>query len=264
MQLNKENDTAKWLEKNMPFLLEDSVYSETKSDHVVFVPIENPKEGLYKKDVKGVKHLELIKLVQTNWVNEGTNKELCVYPNVNHNTSNTVIIDNKEEVVNYIWDNRLAFTAVSFISDYGDKDFSQAPFTSVSTLDEIVENYGRGAIFASGLIVDGLHYFNNNLWVACDSVKDKSIPITGTREQVMLKKYWLKRVKKFALNFFNGDVQKTIYCLKDIHLLHKWEVINRQFKPVDFEKILNRPTYKDISEFAAVACSGGACEVTRI
>ena len=39
------------------------------------------------------------------------------------------------------------------------------------TLDEIFDTYGKGALFASGLIVDGLHYFNNNLWAACDAVK---------------------------------------------------------------------------------------------
>lgn len=264
MQLNKESDTAKWLDLNMPFLLENSVWSNTNSDYVVYVPIQNPKDGLYKKDMKGIKHLELIKLVQKHWVNAGTNKHLCAYPNINHNTSNTVIIDDIQSVINYIWDNKSDFTAVSFISDYGDKDFNQAPFTSVYSLEEIVSNYGKGALFASGLIVDGLHYFNNNLWEACDLIKDPTLPIIGTREQVMLKKYWLSRAKKFATNFFNGDLNKTIYCLKDIHLAHKWEVINRQFKPVDFGKILAKPEFKEVANTAAQACSGGACEITRI
>ena len=264
MQLNKENDTAKWLNENMPFLLEESVWSNTNSDYVVYVPIENPSEGLFKKDMKGVRHLELIKLVQENWVNEGTNKELCAYPNINHNTSNTVIIDNKEEIVEYIWNNKNSFTAVSFISDYGDKDFNQAPFTSVLSLEELIEKYGKASIFASGLVVDGLHYFNNDLWTACDSVNNRDIPLNGTREQVMLRKYWISRAKKFAKNFFNGDLQKTIYCLKDIYLFHKWEIINRSFEPVDFGKILNKPSFTDVSSTSAVACSGGSCEITRI
>lgn len=264
MQLNKENDAAKWLEENMSFLLEESIWSSTGSDFVVYVPIENPHNGLFKKDIKGVKHLELIKLVQKYWVNAGTNKELCLYPNVNHNTSNTVIIDNKQEVVEYIWDNKEDFTAVSFISDYGDKDFNQAPFTSVSSLEEIISNYGKGALFVSGLIVDGLHYFNNDLWSACDMIINPDIKLTGTKEQIMLRKYWLSRVKKFAHNFFNGDMQKAIYCLKDVHLLHKWEVINREFKSVDFGKILNKPKYKEVTNYAAVACSGNSCEITSI
>lgn len=266
MQLNKESDTAKWLEENMNFLLEESVWSAGTTDFVVFVPIINPKQGLYKKDMKGIKHLELIKLVQENWVMPGTNKELGISPNINHNTSCTVIIDDKKEIANYIWDNKESFTAVSFLSDYGDKDFNQAPFTSVLSLEEILQEYGKGSLLASGLIVDGLHYFNNNLWEACDFILDgdKKLKLTGTRVEVLLKTDWLKRAKKFSKNYFKGDLKKLVYCLKDIHLFHKWETINRQFKEVDFSKILEKPTYKNISEFSAMSCSGGSCEIVRI
>lgn len=264
MQLNKESNTAKWLEINMPFLLEDSVYSTTESDYVVFVPVENPKNGLYKKDMKGIKHLEYIKLVQENWVNPGTNEDQCVYKGLNHNTSCTIILDDKDEVIKYIWEHRDKFTAVSFISDYADKEFNQAPFTSVLTLEEIVEKYGKGSIMASGLIVDGLHYFDENLWRACDSVLDPLIPITGNREQVMLKKYWVSRAKKFVKNYFKGDTKKMIHCLKDIHLFHKWETIGRQFKDVNFSEILEEPQFKDIGDYGAQSCSGAnGCEITR-
>lgn len=268
MQLNKESNTAKWLVDNMDFLLEDSVWSQTKSDYVVFVPVENPKKGLFKKDMKGIKHLELIKLVQQNWVNAGTNPEKCVYNPINHNTSCTVIIDDKDAIVNYIWDNKDEFTAVSFMSDYGDKDFNQAPFTSVLNLEELVTEYGKGAVLASGLVVDGLHYFDNNLWLACDTLinmgTEYALPITGTREQVLLKKYWLDRAKKFAKNYFKNDMRKMVYCLKDVHLFHKWETVTRQFKEVNFGEILDKPQYKDISDYGAVACSGGSCEIVRI
>jgi ribonucleoside-diphosphate reductase alpha chain len=268
MQLNKESNTAKWLQDNMSFLLEESVWSSTKSDYVVFVPVENPKQGLFKKDMKGIKHLELIKLVQQNWVNEGTNPELCTYSPVNHNTSCTVIIDDKDTIVEYIWNERDYFTAVSFMSDYGDKDFNQAPFTSVLNLNEIVEEYGKGSILASGLVIDGLHYFENNLWMACDTListqTDSPLPVTGTREQVLLKNYWLTRAKKFAKNYFKGDLKKMVYCLKDVHLFHKWETVTRQFKEVNFGEILDKPQYKDISDYASMACSGGSCEITSI
>ena len=264
MQLNKESNTAKWLEENMAFLLEESVWSSTKSDYVVFVPVENPKVGLFKKDMKGIKHLELIKLVQKHWVNAGTNPELCAYMPVNHNTSCTVIIDDKDAIVDYIWEQRDLFTAVSFMSDYGDKDFNQAPFTSVLNLDELVEIYGKGSVLASGLIIDGLHYFNQNLWLATDTLLDDSIQITGTREQVLLKKYWISRAKKFAKNYFKGDLKKMVYCLKDVHLFYKWETITRQFKEVNFGEILDKPQYKSISDYAAQACSGAQCDVTSI
>lgn len=264
MQLNKFSDTAAWLNQHMPFLLEDSVWSANKTDYVVFVPITNPKEGLFKKDMKGVKHLELIRMVQQNWIVPGTVRELGICPETVHNCSCTVIIDDQKQIIDYIWDNRQDFTAISFISDYGDKDFNQAPFTSVLTAEEIFAEYGKGALFASGLIVDGLHYFDNNLWQACDCMLNKDIPITGTREQVMLKKYWLKRAQQFAKNYFKNDLRRTVYCLKEVHLCHKWETISRQIREVDFGDILKKPEFKNVSEYGAMSCSGGACEITRI
>lgn len=265
MQLNKESDTAKYLAENMPFLLEESVWSATNSDYIVFVPIINPKNGLYKKDMKGIKHLELIKLVQENWVNAGTNIPACLKPWLRNSVSCTVIIDNQEDITKYIYENEDFFKAVSFLSDYGDKDFNQAPFTSVLTMDEIVEEYGDGALLASGLIVDGLHAFDQNLWEACDLILDteKKIKLTGTRQEVWLKGDWLKRAKKFAKNYFKGDLKKTVYCLKDVHLFHKWKTVNRQFKEVDFNKILKEPAFKDVTDYAAVACAGGQCEIVR-
>jgi ribonucleoside-diphosphate reductase alpha chain len=203
-------------------------------------------------------------MVQQNWIVPGTVRELGICSETVHNCSCTVIIDNQQDIINYIWDNRTDFTAISFISDYGDKDFNQAPFTSVLTAEEIFAEYGKAALFASGLIVDGLHYFDNNLWQACDSMLNKDIPITGTREQVMLKKYWLKRAQQFAKNYFKNDLRRMVYCLKEVHLCHKWETISRQMREVDFGDILKKPEFKNVSEYGAMSCSGGACEITRI
>jgi hypothetical protein len=263
MQLNKETETAKWLLENMPYMLEEGVYSETYSDYAVFVPIENIKGTLYKNDLQGVKHLELIKLVQENWVQAGTVKENNIIPTLRHNVSNTVIIDNYDEITDYIYDNQNSFDAVSFLSIFGDKDWNQSPNTSVLSFAEINEKYGKGALFASGLIVDGLNYFNNNLWEACDYVLNRNKPIIGTREQVLLKKYWIDAAKRFSKNFFKKDLQKMVYCLKDVHLLHKWEEIHRKFKEIDFTIILTKPEYKDIDTMGAVSCNGkeGSCEL---
>jgi len=261
MQLNKETETAKWLENNMPFLIEEGVYSETKSDYAVFVPIENLKGTLYKNDLQGVKHLELIKLVQENWVKEGKTENKCIIPTLCHNVSNTVIIDDYEQISNYIFEQQDKFTAVSFLSLFGDKDWNQSPNTSVLNFGEITEKYGKGTMFASGLIVDGLHYFNNNLWEACECAINRNKPIVGTREQVLLKKHWVESTKRFAKNYFKKDLQKAVYCLKDIHLLHKWEEINRKFKVTDFTEILTLPQYIDIDTMGATACSGGSCEI---
>ena len=264
MQLNKETDTAKWLEKNMKFIIEEGVYSRTKSDYAVFVPIENPDGTIYKSEMQGVKHLDIIKMVKENWVDAGKTEELCIIPTSSHNVSNTVIIDNFDEIIDYIYDHQNTFTAVSFQSSFSDKDWNQSPNTSVFNFEEIYSKYGEGCIFASGLIVDGLHTFKDNLWQACDSVLKKEYELSGDRYTVFEKKEWIRRAKKFARNYFKGDMEKMTYCLKDVHLYHKWKTINREFKEVDFTKILTRPAFKDISDFAAASCAGGACEITSI
>ncbi len=261
MQLNKESETAHYLEEHYPEMLEESLWSNTQSDYVVYVPCENEKGVILKEDMHGVKHLKLIELVQRAWVAAGKNEALCYNPLTQHNVSNTVIIDNKEEVVDYIFEHQDHFTAVSFISRFGDKDYAQAPFTSVLNTKELVKKYGDAAIFMSGLIVDGLHYFSNDLWRAVKIVSDPKLPISGTRADVLLKKDWVRRVKQFSRNYFDHDLITTIYCMKDVHLWHKWVKIKRHFELVDFTTLLREPEYLDIDKTAAIACSGGSCEL---
>lgn len=261
MQLNKDSETAKWLEENKPEMIEDSVWSSTGTDYVVYSPCENEDTSIYKEDMQGIKHLKLIELVQNSWVKEGKTKELCYNPLTEHNVSNTVIIDDQKEIVDYIFNNQDNFTAVSFLSQYGDKDYEQAPFTSVLKMDELIKKYGEGVIFMSGLIVDGLHYFDQNLWKATTHILNKDLPLEGTRQQVLLQKDWIRRVKKFSNNYFKRDLNMTVYCMKDVHLLHKWNKISKGFKLVDFTEILTKPQYTDIDTMGAIACAGGQCEV---
>lgn len=258
MQLNKESETAKFLEANYPERIEESKWSSTNSDYVVYSPCESSNAALFKKDMTGVKHLELIKLVQENWIVPGKNEELCYNKDTCHSVSNTVILDDIDEVTNYLFENQNYFAAVSFIN--GDKDYVQAPYTSVLMPDELLEKYGRGVMFASGLIVDGLHYFDDDLWGATDIIL-QNLEVGGTREKSLLRKDWVRRVKKFAKNYFKNDLELAIYCLKDVHLYHKWEVIMRNFKPVDFQAILTKPNYLDIDTTSGAACAGGSCEI---
>lgn len=262
MQLNKDSDTAKYLLENCPEVLEESVWSSTNTDYVVYSPCENPDGTLYKEEMQGVKHLKLIELVQNSWVSEGKRQERCYNPTSMHNVSNTVIIDDKEEIVNYIFEHQDNFTAVSFLSMFGDKDYAQAPFTSVLDTKELIEKYGDGVMFMAGLIVDGLHYFNGDLWTATTHVLNSDLQIVGSREQSLLKKDWIRRVKQYSKNYFKGDLNKTIYCMKDVHLWHKWNTINRNFKLIDYPSILSKPNFIDVDTLGAIACSGGACEVT--
>jgi ribonucleoside-diphosphate reductase alpha chain len=261
MQLNKDSETAKWLEENKPEMLEESAWSASNTDYVVYVPCVNDEGTLYKNKMQGVKHLELIELAQQHWVRNGKREDRCFNSKTEHNISNTVLIDDKEEIVDYIFENQENFTAVSFLSLFGDKDYNQAPFTSVLTTQEIIDRYGTGAIFMAGLIVDGLHYFGEDLWDATMHVLDKDIEVSGSRSQVLLKKDWIRRAKKMAKNYFKGDVNEMVYCMKDVHLWHKWNSISKGFKLIDFTEILTKPEYANVDTLGAIACSGGQCEI---
>lgn len=261
MQLNKESETAKYLEIHHPEILEESRWSSTNSDYVVYCPCENDENVIVKAEMQGVKHLKLIELVQNSWVAAGKREDKCYNKLSQHNVSNTVIIDNLNEIVDYIYQKQDNFAAVSFISFFGDKDYVQAPFTSVLNTKELFETYGDGAMFMAGLIVDGLHYFNDDLWEAVSYITDQNKQLTGKRDQALLQKDWIRRVKKFAKNYFKGDLTKTVYCMKDVHLWHKWQVISRNFKLINFSEILTKPSYEDINKYGAISCSGGSCEI---
>jgi hypothetical protein len=170
VQVNKEDDIAKYFKEINPKMVEDSVWSSNNTDWVISFPIEPNENSIFKDELNGVNLLTYVKLTQQNWVEEGTNIELCTDPKLRHNVSNTIQVDDWDEVENYLFENREFFAGVSLLSMTGDKDYNQAPFTAIYTPKELVEKYGDAAMFASGLIVDGLNAFNNNLWVACDTV----------------------------------------------------------------------------------------------
>jgi ribonucleoside-diphosphate reductase alpha chain len=51
------------------------------------------------------------------------------------------------------------------------------------------------------------------------------------------------------------------YCLKDVHLFHKWSTINRELKGINLEELNLKPEYTEIDTMGSVACQGGACEL---
>lgn len=265
MQINKEEEISQFLNERYPDLIEDSVWSSTNADYALFVPVKSDKKTKFKSELLGVKQLEYVKLVQQHWVENGTNENLCTIPEVRHNVSNTITVDDWDEVQEYIWENKKWFSGISLLPHVGDKVFNQAPFTEVLQVDEIIEKYGHSAMFVSGLIVDGLHLFDNNLWRACDYLMDDTLPIDGTRQSVLLKKDWISKAKKFGKKHFK-DVQELTFCMKDVHLAHKWMKTNRSIGNLDVAPILEKikPEYVEVNKFAAVACSGGACEITSL
>lgn len=259
VQVNKEEDLGKLLRNVNPKMVENSLWSNNNSDWVISFPITTKEGSIYKKDLYGVKQLEFVKLTQQNWVEEGTNVELCVNKHARHNVSNTIVVDDWDEVENYIFENRQWFAGISLLPMTGDKDYAQAPFTEIIETEDIVKKYGKASLFASGLIVDGLHAFRH-LWTACNYVLYNT-EINQEEPDYLIKKDWVRRAKQFAERYFNSDLNKMCNCLKDVSLYHRWIEINREFKPIDFIDSDLKPTYTDVDKIGAIACSGDQCTI---
>lgn len=260
VQLNKESEVAQLIAETNPYMVEESVWSAGKTDYVIGFPIISPEGSLYRDELYGKNLLEKVKLVQQNWVEAGTNEDLCAHPKLRHNVSNTVSVQNHQwkEVEDYVYDNRDFYAGISFLGGSGDKDFNQAPMTEVLTENEIVNKYGKAALFAAGLIVDTRKGFND-LWEATTIAQ---LPDEHRGEISDLRAEWIRRFKKFADNYFIGDMKEAEYCLKDVFLLHKWTKIQQNINPIDFVSQLETKKFTDVDTIGSAACVGGACEIT--
>lgn len=260
VQMNRMDEVAQLLEKVNPKMVERSVWSANGTDVVVAFPIVTKDGSIYKKDLMGVKQLEYVKLAQQNWIEAGTNVELCRDSRLRHNVSNTITVDDWDEVEEYIYQNRQWFAGISLLSSYGDRAYVQAPFTEVFDANQILEMYGEGALFASGLVVEALHAFNQNLWIACDTAMGFGLTLSEDSEDV-LKRDWVRRAKKFADNYFDGDMTRMTFCLKDCYNLHKWNNIQKTVVDINFANELQEKVFVDADSLVAQGCSGSACEV---
>jgi hypothetical protein len=263
IQLNKNTKIAQLLKKYASNMIEESVWSANKTDYVASIPVVSKKDSIFKLNLYGIKLLEYVKLVQNNWVNEGTDIDLCVSKSVRHNVSNTVQVDNWEKTRDYIWDNKEYFAGISLLSMSGDKDYNQAPFSEVLTAKQISDKYGVPALFASGLIVDALKSFDNNLWLAIDTANGYGLDISEETDYNLLKRDWVRRFKKFAEFYYSNDLKMTEYCLKDVYLLHKWTKIQMTLNIEELLELLKtvESEEKDINTMGAQACFAGQCEI---
>lgn len=290
-QANVNEAPFQYFKAHNPDAVERSVWEPNGNTAVITFCIEASDEALTRREVNGLKQLEYVKLTQDNWVAAGNVIERAAQPWLHHNVSNTITIrQNQEEAAaRYIYDHRESFTGVSILGTSGDLDYPQAPFCEVRTESEILERYGRGAFFASGLIVDGLHAFGNNLWLACDtvmglgeaSVLANGVPyptdpnalpdaIREAYEHVhTLKKDWVRRAIQFAKNYFqypdigyksdrDAALKRMTYCLKEVNNLHLWERLSRNWRDVDYSLMVEEHDGTKGAQ-PEMACAGGAC-----
>jgi ribonucleotide reductase alpha subunit len=135
IQCNTEDNVYKYFKSVNPHAIEASVWSASKTDDVVTFPLTVSDKAIVKADLTALKHLEIIKNTQQNWVlgGNGNNKK-----DVTHNVSCTVLVkdDEWDSVIQYIYDNRYAFSAVSLLPNLGDKLYKQAPMEAITTPED--------------------------------------------------------------------------------------------------------------------------------
>ena len=186
----------------------------------------------------------------------GRNDSLCVKPFLQHNVSNTINVkpEEWEDVEKFIYKNRKYFCGVSLLPLSGDKDYPQAPFTTVYLPSEMVSHYGDGAMFVSGLIEVALNLWEDNLWAACDGLLG-----VGTRIKGNGKREWVERCKKFTKKYMDGDIKRLTYCMKDVYNWKEWVDMKREYTAVEYTDCIEE--HDNTTPEQEIACAGGACEI---
>lgn len=138
IQCNKGDPVYKFFKRTNPHACEPSVWSANKTDDVVSFPVEVGDSAMVKADLPAISHLEIIKSTQCNWVIPGT---LDPTSKLVHNVSCTVIVGGGEweSVIQYLYENRQYFAAVSLLSKTGDKQYQQAPMEEIVTPEDGVK-----------------------------------------------------------------------------------------------------------------------------
>ncbi len=272
VQANKLENVYAYFREQNPRACEQSVWSANNTDDVISFCVEVPDGSKTKNQVCASSLLEIVKSTQQNWVITGTNLHLCTQPWLVHNVSNTINVQDDEwdYVEDFIYENRKYFCGISLLPATGDKDYPQAPFTTVYLPSEMLSHYGEGVMFVSGLIEGALNSWDNNLWSACSDALRYLAAIKLTpeitidlqsREEIKLSQKqveWIVRCDKYAFKYFEGDLKKLTYCMKDVYNYKLWTELQREYQHVDYTNLVESEDNTELEQ--ALACAGGKCE----
>jgi ribonucleoside-triphosphate reductase len=276
VQANEMEYPLQYFKAHNPRAVEKSVWSNTGTDEVITFLCEVPDGAKTKNQLSAIQLLEHVRVTQQNWVEYGTRSDQT-NKTLRHNVSNTITVlpEEWDGVEEFIYNNRQWFAGISLLPASGDLDYPQAPFTTVLTPAEIFKEYGEGSIFASGLIVDGLHAFNNNLWAACDCAMGVGEKLELTPEQSKLtngklkevvdtlakKEDWVRRFKQFSERYCDKNEKRCSHLLKHVHNYKLWVDLKREYTDVDWSLAEEEEYSIDVTKMAGAACAGGKCDI---
>ena len=136
IRLNKQEDLCKYLEENLPELMEQDKFN---SNQMIFsIPQRSPEgDGVITRNESAIEMLNRVKYFSERWVKPGHNSGLN-----SHNVSATVNIREHEwDVVReWMWENRYVYNGLSVLPFKGGV-YEQAPFQECDkeTYDRYIE-----------------------------------------------------------------------------------------------------------------------------
>lgn len=257
VQANRNEALYQYFKSINPKACQESVWSANKTDDVISFCIEVPPGSKTKNQISALDLLEIVKLIQKNWVQSGKVEENCTQPWLSHNVSNTINVkeDEWEDVTKYIYKNKKYFAGISLLPVTGDKDYKQAPFTAIYLPSEMAKYYGDWIVFVAGLIEAGLNLYEDDLWTACDALLGR-VEVKGKAKLA-----WKERCEKFAGSYTGDDMKKLTYAMKDVYNYKLWVDLNREYKYVDYTDF--REETNSVDHTQESVCAGGSCELTR-
>ena len=73
------------------------------------------------------------------------------------------------------------------------------------------------------------------------------------------KQKWIERANTFAERYFENDLRKMTYCLKDTDAWKTWVDLSREYVDVPWDKFFE---VKDNTKVATtIACAGNSCQL---
>ena len=66
-------------------------------------------------------------------------------------------------------------------------------------------------------------------------------------------------MKRFAKKYFDSDIKRLTYCMKDVYNWKEWVDMKRNYTSVDYTECTEQEDNTKLQQ--EVACSGGSCEI---
>lgn len=276
VQVQADDPIANFYQQHRPQSVSTSAWQV--GDRVLTFPIALPETVRTKQNLSAIELLEATRLVQKHWVLPGDVPSRR--PHGFHGTNNVSLTchvnpDEWDDIARWIVEHRHDVVGLTLLANTGDVDYVQAPFERVYTIDELASEFGEAIAFASSLIVDlknsghSLHRVLSSIQYEREEKDENGNGKGRGNTDELSARDRVRRVSKFAEEFFDGDLSRAIHCLKRVDGLYVYRTLMREVAmyPVDWSNLrVPRKLHHDKQAVRVQepACSGDSCELQRL